>query len=135
MIYYAAKAIIVHPEIPDSLLLGKRIITGGYEPLGGTLQGTETFEEALHREIKEEAGIEIQILGYIGSYKFQWFTNRDNWTVCVLFSAMTIQKQVSAQINPEELEIIPEWVEISSEIFIHDTQDEFKKILLEYANS
>lgn len=130
MIYYAAKALIVHHK-KKGILLGKRTITGGYEPLGGTLQGTETFEEALHREIKEEAGIDILIHRYITSYKFQWYTNPDNWTVCALFGCQTEQTEVSVQENAGELEIIPEWVSCLRESFIHPTQHEFKKILID----
>lgn len=131
MIYYASKAIIYDKN--NNILLGKRSITQSYEPLGGTLQGTENFEQALHREIMEEAGIEIEILGYIGSYKFQWYTNTQNHTICVLFSALTLQKP-NKQSNPNEIEIIPQWINIDDieKIPIHPLQKEFKKLLLEF---
>lgn len=133
MIYYASKAIIFNPYHPNKILLGKRSITGGYEPLGGTLQGKENFEEALHREIKEEAGISGGKLKYIGSYKFQWYTNPNNHTVCVLFECSTVYEPVKQE-NKNELEIIPEYIPVNkiSEIPIHFLQKEFRKLLFKY---
>lgn len=133
MIYYASKAIIFNPNKPRKILLGKRSITGGYEPLGGTLQEKENFEEALHREIKEEAGIQIQALIYKGSYKFQWYTNPNHHTICVLFECFTSDNS-KKQKNINELEIIPEYVHLDkiSEIPIHPLQNEFRKLLLKY---
>lgn len=133
MIYYAAKAIIFNPYRLNEVLLGKRSITGGYEPLGGTLQEKENFEEALHREIKEEAGISIYGLFYKGTYKFQWYTNPKNYTICVLFGCSTEDK-AKKQENKNELEIIPEYIPINkiSEIPIHYLQKEFRKLLFKY---
>lgn len=133
MIYYAAKAIIFNPYRSKEVLLGKRSITGGYEPLGGTLQEKENFEEALHREIKEEAGINIYGLFYKGTYKFQWYTNANNYTVCVLFGCSS-EEDPKKQENKNELEIIPEYIPINklAEIPIHFSQKEFRKLLLKY---
>lgn len=138
MISYAAKALIYSSKklLRNKVLLGKRTITGGYEPLGGTLESNETPEEALHREIMEEAGLSIRILSYVGSYRFYWYTNPSNCTICMLFRCAAMQcfpdrlESMIQEVN--ELEIIPEWVPISSlpNLSIHPLQNEFKELLL-----
>ena len=41
----------------------------GWEYPGGLIEPGETFQEALHREVREDSGVEIEITGFVGICK------------------------------------------------------------------
>jgi NAD+ diphosphatase len=64
-----APAIIVLVERGDELLLARsrHFMPGMYSVLAGFVEPGESLEEAVVREVKEEAGIEIKDIKYFGS--------------------------------------------------------------------
>jgi NAD+ diphosphatase len=62
-------AVIVLVERGDAVLLGRnaRFPMPMYSTLAGFVEPGETLEETVHREIREEAGIEVRDLRYFGS--------------------------------------------------------------------
>jgi NAD+ diphosphatase len=61
--------VIVLVERGDDVLLARhtRTTDGMYALLAGFVEPGESIEEAIHREIREEAGIEVGQLAYFGS--------------------------------------------------------------------
>jgi 8-oxo-dGTP diphosphatase len=51
------------------VLIVQRRDNGRWEPPGGILERTETFEEGVAREVREETGIDVQVERLTGAYK------------------------------------------------------------------
>ncbi len=62
-------AVIMTVIRDDAILLGRapRFPPGMYSPLAGYVEAGETLEEAVIREVREEVGIEIADISYVGS--------------------------------------------------------------------
>ena len=62
-------AVIVLVEREREILLGRspRFTPGVYSTLAGFVEPGESLEECIHREIREEVGVEVERLRYFGS--------------------------------------------------------------------
>ena len=75
----------------------------GWEYPGGLIEPGETFQEALHREVREEAGVEIEITGFVGICK-----NIERNIVNIDFTA----KYVSGELTTSEESTEVAWVTV-----------------------
>ena len=82
----------------------------GWEYPGGLIEPGETFQEALHREVFEESGVEIEITGFIGICK-----NIERNIVNIDFTAKYIRGELRT--SEESTEVI--WA----------TQEQAKKLI------
>jgi len=71
----------------------------GWEYPGGLIEPGETFQQALHREVMEEAGVEIEITGFVGICK-----NIERNIVNIDFTARYIRGDL--QTSDESTEVI-----------------------------
>lgn len=84
-------AALVTNEQGDILLVNSPWRGGEYP--GGLIEPGETFQQALHREIREEAGVEVEITGFVGICK-----NIERDIVNIDFTA----RYVSGELTPSE---------------------------------
>lgn len=122
VLYPAAKVVLIDPLQLDKMLLIYRAINGtaGYEAAGGRVEvnfqskSAETFEECAIREIKEEIGVDIKLISYLGSYTFFWDIKDNTCSSCVVFLGEIMSGAINNE-NSDLTEIAYEirWVRIS----------------------
>lgn len=143
MIYPAAKVVLIDPSFPDKLLLIYREVNGngGYEPAGGRVEvnftdkTAESFELCAIREIKEEVGVDVKLLDYIGSYTFFWDTKADTCSSCVVFLGEITSGEIS-NINldttehPHEIKWVNKQDVLNGQVQIRDNHLGLKELLI-----
>jgi len=103
--------IVIHDE---KVLLVKRGIEPGkglWALIGGYLDWDETLEEAIVREVKEEAGVSAQVEKQVGVYSSPTRKGVINQNVAVAFALHA----TSTEIKPQESEVeTAEWFDLTS---------------------
>lgn len=81
------RAVAAIVENNDRILMGKKrrdssgTLSGEWHFPGEIIEGEESDQKAIIRELREEAGIEIEIIGFIGSHQTPKGT-LVNWYLC-----------------------------------------------------
>lgn len=100
----------------ERLLLGRRARDPGkglLGPPGGFLDFGETAEEAVHREIREETGLEVRIESYLGSFPNRYLYRDILYPTLDVFFLCRVDSfsSASALEEVESLVILP-WREV-----------------------
>lgn len=118
--YYreAVRAIIMDN---NKILLIYSEKNGDYKLPGGGVEEGETYEEALIREVEEEAGVRVSInkeLFRVMEYDEGQFDDCDLFKMLSIYYEAHVTKNLKQNLDSYEYEMgfIPKWVEISQAI-------------------
>lgn len=95
-------AAAIFDESGENVLLIQRRDNGRWEPPGGVLELDETIEDGLRREVREEAGIEIEVGPLTGVYK-----NMNAGIVALVFRATAASAPTKATAEAQDVGWIP----------------------------
>lgn len=99
----------VLPIKDGKVLLGKRAIEpykGEYDLIGGFMEVGESVEEAAKREVKEETGLDIELVELLGTYSDQYGKAGD-YTINIQFIAKIVGGKMKAQEDVASLHWLP----------------------------
>jgi len=105
------------------LFLQKRALTKIIQPgrwdisVGGHVQAGESFDDALHREAKEELGINLKNAGFL--YEYVWKSPRE--TELVATYQATVDSHAKIKCNESEIEDGKFWSTDEILVFIEKT--------------
>lgn len=119
-IYYreAVRGIILDGE---KILLIYSEKNGDYKLPGGGVEEGETYEDALIREVEEEAGVRVEVeeeFLKVMEYDEGQFGDCDVFKMLSIYYICRIIKEMNQNLDSYELEMgfVPRWVEISEAI-------------------
>jgi 8-oxo-dGTP pyrophosphatase MutT (NUDIX family) len=125
-------AIITRENSGDTKLLVVKIrSTGKFYLPGGGIDDGETEEQALRRELREEANLEVTVkeqLPVTGCIYFHHNTYKETWCATVKFYSCDVVNSLDSTYTPDDVEAIdPAWVSINQL-----SADSFQKGIGEY---
>jgi NADH pyrophosphatase NudC (nudix superfamily) len=103
-------AVILENSKGEILLVKRKHepMKGYWDLAGGFVDLDETIEESIHREIKEELGIEVKNVRYFSSYYDRYeFKGINYHTICLVFTANMGNGKVVAGDDAEEVVFFP----------------------------
>jgi len=123
---YCASSYVIDFEDAKVLLMYNRKLNKWLQP-GGHIVGLETPMEACIREVKEETGIEIKIIGpyfFEGQYQpvaTERYINKVGYMIDIQYLSVPLNKQINS-IEGNEVK----WVDISHLETMSDVDEEIK---------
>ncbi len=126
--------------IKDGKILLSPQRNSGYDLPGGGVEISETLEEAVVREVKEETGIDVQVVNFVGMLEnfFTWEPGEANTTTCHSICLYYVCEAIGGTLSTDgfdayerEYAELAEWVDVAffPSIAVASTLD-FKPVVM-----